>query len=166
MFNARQWLTAERPHFREKHGAQGMPTTIAELKESVEPRKVQHEAQFQRGLMQWWTLAHAGLGVPDVRLLMHIPNGGRRTKIEASILKGMGVRAGVPDLFLAVPRGNYAGLWLELKDGVRKQKARAEQLSFLDLLGKAGYATGVAPNFGKAEAMITTYLRTGSVPCD
>lgn len=49
------------------------------------------------------------------RLLFHIPNGGKRTKIEASRLKAMGVLPGVPDLFLALPSGGYHGMFIEVK---------------------------------------------------
>ena len=45
---------------------------------------------------------------PDLELLYHVPNGGSRNKAEASKLKRMGVRAGVPDLVLPVPRAGYA----------------------------------------------------------
>lgn len=33
----------------------------------------------------------------------HVPNGGKRKPIEAAILKGLGVRAGVPDIFVVKP---------------------------------------------------------------
>ena len=51
---------------------------------------------------------------PDLELLYHVPNGGSRNKAEASKLRRMGVRAGVPDLVLPVPRAGYAGLYIEL----------------------------------------------------
>ena len=54
---------------------------------------------------------------PDLELLYHVPNGGSRNKAEASKLRRMGVRAGVPDLVLPVPRAGYAGLYIELKVG-------------------------------------------------
>ena len=44
-----------------------------------------------------------------------IPNGGKRNKIEASILKQEGVLAGVADLFIMCPNENFHGLFLELK---------------------------------------------------
>jgi hypothetical protein len=59
-----------------------------------------------------------GLGgnlYPCLRKIFHVPNGGKRTKIEASILNGMGVRAGMPDLLLPVARRGYIGLAIELK---------------------------------------------------
>lgn len=43
----------------------------------------------------------------------HCPNGEKRDKITAAKLKGMGVRAGVPDLIFIFPKG--VTLWVELK---------------------------------------------------
>lgn len=37
-------------------------------------------------------------------LLFAIPDGGRRDAVTGAHLKAEGVRAGVPDMFLAVPR--------------------------------------------------------------
>lgn len=45
----------------------------------------------------------------------HIPNGGGRSKVEAGILKSMGVRAGVADLCFVLP-GARVG-FIELKAG-------------------------------------------------
>ena len=54
---------------------------------------------------------------PELKLLHHCPNGGSRNKAEAVKLKQMGVRAGVPDLHLPVPKGVYSGLYIEMKYG-------------------------------------------------
>ncbi len=45
----------------------------------------------------------------------HIPNGGSRGKVEAFKFKSMGVVAGVPDYHIAIPRGEYASLYIEFK---------------------------------------------------
>lgn len=45
---------------------------------------------------------------PELSLLYHIPNGGRRDSGEAARLKAEGVAAGVPDLHLPVPRYSAA----------------------------------------------------------
>lgn len=56
--------------------------------------------------------------------LFHIPNGGSRNIIEATKLKKMGVKAGVPDLQLIVPNGEVHGLWIELKAQKRQVAAK------------------------------------------
>lgn len=43
----------------------------------------------------------------------HVPNGGYRSKREAWALKLMGVRAGIPDLVIGLPKGRL--IFVELK---------------------------------------------------
>ena len=76
-------------------------------------RTVPHEAGEQAALFAWARLAEKQH--PELALLFHVPNGGRRDVIEAAHLKAQGVRAGVPDLCLPVARGGYHGLYIELK---------------------------------------------------
>ena len=54
---------------------------------------------------------------PELELIYHVPNGGKRSKTEAIRLKRAGVKKGVPDLCLPVPRSNYNGLYIEMKYG-------------------------------------------------
>lgn len=53
---------------------------------------------------------------PVLRMcVIHIPNEGKRTSRYGKSLKDMGMRPGVSDLFIAMPRHGYSGAWLELK---------------------------------------------------
>ena len=52
---------------------------------------------------------------PVLALLFSVPNGGYRNAVTAKILQAEGVRAGVPDLILPVPRSPYCGLAIEMK---------------------------------------------------
>ena len=69
--------------------------------------------------------------------LFAIPNGGARDKVTGGKLKAEGVRAGVPDLFLAVPSGMFAGLFLELK--VKPNRPRTNQMEWMQRLRQRGY---------------------------
>lgn len=75
-------------------------------------------------------------GVPGI-VAWHTPNGGKRRPIEAAILKGLGVRAGVADVCIVHDGAFYA---LELKaEGGRSTEA---QIKFRDDVNAAGgYAT-------------------------
>lgn len=98
---------------------------------------------------------------PELRLIHHVPNGGKRSKAEAAIFKTMGVRSGVPDVFLPAARGIYHGLYIEFKadDG----KPSAKQTEFLNSLREAGYLTCVCNKLDKAIEITQRYLRLPEV---
>ena len=88
-------------------------------------RHTEHNTQV--ACIRWFCAQHK-----DIRELLYaIPNGGRRNPREAVRLKMEGVRAGVPDLCLAIPRGGYGALYIELKSKTGRlstlQKAWAEK---------------------------------------
>lgn len=73
----------------------------------------------------------------------HVPNGGKRNKIEAAIMKGLGVRAGVPDLVVLISNGPT--IFLELKAGDNKP-TRYQQtwLEWLNNNGRPSYVVNDA----------------------
>lgn len=75
------------------------------------------EDTLQKSCVQWFDLQYGHLSWA----LFHVPNGGQRNAKEAAKFKAMGVRPGVPDLILILPRGGYHYLALELKVGKNKQ---------------------------------------------
>lgn len=123
-------------------------------------RRITHwEDAEARALIQWSDF------VPEIRgRLTHIPNGGKRGRVEAARLKGMGVRAGYPDFLLDLARGGYHGLRIELK-AKRPNDApvTASQLEWLERLSSAGYACMVARGSMEAQRGIELYLR-GNFP--
>lgn len=116
------------------------------------------EAEEQILLMQW--AAYAQGAHPELRLLHHIPNGGRRTKAEAGILLAMGVKAGVPDLCLPVARGGCHGLYIELKRA-EAGRASAAQEEWIMELRRQGYAAEVCHGWEAARETILQYLAKG-----
>jgi len=93
---------------------------------------------------------------PDLELLYHVPNGGSRNKAEASKLKRMGVRAGVPDLVLPVPRAGYAGLYIELKVG--ENRPSNSQKDWLEKLTIQGYQALVCYGGNEAIRALEQYV--------
>lgn len=73
------------------------------------------EAQHQANVFKWSRQPSVRREWPELALLHHIPNGGKRDAIEARHLKAQGVKAGVPDLCLPAARGQYHGLYIEMK---------------------------------------------------
>lgn len=60
---------------------------------------------------------------PDLaKVLFSVPNGGQRDKITGAILKAEGVVAGVSDLLLLHPSGQYHGLCIEMKTPKGRQQ--------------------------------------------
>ena len=80
--------------------------------------RIDNEAGAQETLFNWAQYRYARY--PELELLYHIPNGGKRDACTAVNLKRQGVKAGVPDLHLPVARGGYHGLYIELKVGSNK----------------------------------------------
>lgn len=64
--------------------------------------------------------------LPD-KLLFAVPNGGSRHKIEAANMKRQGVKAGVADVILQVPKKGFASLCLEFKTKTGKQSLEQKE---------------------------------------
>lgn len=115
------------------------------------------EAQEQAELIKWAENCVLKKIHPELEMLYAVPNGGKRDRIEAAHLKLQGVKAGVPDLCLAVPKGKYHGLYIELKVG--RNKTSEHQDKWLCNLSQNGYAVKVC--YGCVSAKSNQYIRFG-----
>lgn len=98
--------------------------------------------------------------VPELKLMYHVPNEGKRQQGTGAILKAAGMKKGVPDIVLPVARQGYHGLYIELKFG--DGKPTKEQKVFLEKLQEEGYRAAVAYGFEEAREIIRHYLRRGN----
>lgn len=116
------------------------------------------EAAEQMLVFQWaeWQLGR----FPELAWLHHIPNGGSRHPVEAARLKAQGVKPGVPDICLPVPKGRYHGLYIEMK---RQKGGRLseDQGRWLSELSARGYRAVVCPGAESAIRELTEYLQKG-----
>ncbi len=113
------------------------------------------EEQEQTAVMHWAAMAAGRWS--ELRMLFHIPNGGKRLKTEAARFRAAGVRSGVPDLFLPCARGGYHGIWIEMK--AVGGRVSAEQARWqTELLGQ-GYMCAVCYGADAAIATIEKYMR-------
>ena len=110
------------------------------------------EAEEQAALFQWAAY------YPELKFMFAVPNGGSRNAIEAHNLKLQGVKSGVPDICLPLPKGKYHGLYIELK--VEKNKTSKNQNDWLGYLESAGYKTAVCYGFEEAQKTILKYLKS------
>lgn len=76
----------------------------------------QSETTEQIKLFQWAEVNKQF--VPELELLHHVPNEGKRT--NGALLKAAGLKTGVPDIVLPVSRRGFHGLYIELKFGSGK----------------------------------------------
>lgn len=117
------------------------------------------ESKLQQSCVKWFDLQY-----PALRMnLFAIPNGGRRSKVEAGIMKGEGVRAGVADMFLAVPSDRaiisgrvYHGLFIEFKYGKGKQSP--SQIMFQKSVSEQKYLYAVVSTFESFQKLVNEYL--------
>ena len=115
------------------------------------------EDREQMELAAWLGKAHPGL------LFFAIPNGGWRHKATAARMKATGVKAGVPDLFIAAARPPYHGLFIELKR-IRGGRLSSEQERWISGLRHCGYAAAVCYGAEDAKERVRRYLAPSLPP--
>lgn len=117
---------------------------------------------FEQELVMRWA-AGAIEQWPELAFLYHPANGEKRGKLTAAKLKRMGVKPGVPDLILPLPRGGYVGLAVEMKrtDGGR---VSPEQRAWHAALAEFGHCVAVAAGHEQAIAVIRDYLAADGCP--
>lgn len=109
----------------------------------------------QQHIFEWARLQSAYY--PALKLLYAIPNGGKRAIKTAVALKRQGVKAGVPDMCLPVSRGNYHGLYIELKRQKGGTVSEAQK-AWIDALNAQGYKAVVCHGADEAIAEIKDYF--------
>ena len=110
------------------------------------------ESVFQRNCVAWFRLQYPALAT----MLFAVPNGGGRSRVEAAIMKGEGVTAGVADLLLLVPRGGFASLCIELKTQTGRQAP--SQKAWQKAAENAGNRYVVCRSFEDFQAQVRAYL--------
>ena len=118
------------------------------------------ESTQQIHLIKWFKLQYPG------KIIFSIPNalklGSRAGNKYAMLrnLKNEGLLKGVSDLFVPIPRGNYHGLFIELKNiGKTRCSVSEDQRWFIDEMRESGYRAEWAPGFDKAKEIITEYMK-------
>ena len=120
------------------------------------------ESQSQQALIRWARM-QAIPASPDVEpgakvadYLYAIGNGGKRSRIEAAIMQGEGVKAGVHDLHLPLARSGAFGLWIEMKAG--KGKLTDDQAAWRTRMIMAGHQCVTCWDWESAANHIKEYL--------
>ena len=110
-----------------------------EMERIVEAKRMKREEDaLQRQQVQYLRILES-----QGRLLFFaVPNGGKRSKIEAAIMKGLGVRAGVPDLVIL---HDQKCSFIENKSA--KGRLSPSQMQFIDYCARHGYYFHLCSNF-------------------
>jgi hypothetical protein len=112
----------------------------------------------EQKLLFEWARMYEGR-YPELELLFAVPNGGYRAMTTAVKLKQEGVKAGVPDVWLPVPRGDYCGLIIEMKFG--RNTTEVSQKEWLTSLSFLGWSCHVCYCFEAARMVVLWYLAQG-----
>lgn len=112
-----------------------------------------NEDTLQKSCVEWFDLQHRIWSWA----LFHVPNGGQRNAKEAAKFKAMGVRPGVPDLMLILPRHGYHYLALELKVGKNTQTDR--QRAYQTYIETTGGKYAVIRSLDQFIETINEYLK-------
>lgn len=112
----------------------------------------------QQALFDW--AKYAAGKYPELKLLFHIPNEGKRSQIGGANLKAAGLSPGVPDICLPVARGCFNACYIELKKD-NSCKTSKEQDKWLEMLWKAGNFTTVCHSADEAIKTLQVYLSLG-----
>lgn len=127
--------------------------------------RIFEESRLQVSCVKWFDLQY-----PKLKLnLFSIPNEGARTVANGARMKAQGRRAGVADMFLAIPeyppncegwlKSNEAkfGMFIEFKVGKGKQSE--QQIAFQKAVEKQRYHYEIVSDFTQFKNLIEKYLQ-------
>lgn len=118
------------------------------------------ESSQQSALFAWTALPEIRAKYPELKWMFAIPNGGLR--FNPGRFKAEGVKSGVADIFLPVPKLGWHGLFIEMKK-LKGGVVSEEQNEFRKFVEIEGYGWTVAHGFEQAKEVIVNYLTNGSV---
>lgn len=111
------------------------------------------ESVIQQNCVSWFRLQYPQLAL----LLVAVPNGGARRRVEGGIMKAEGVTRGVSDLVLFYPAKHYHALCVEMKTPIGKQQP--SQKIWQQKVEWAGYKYVICRSVEEFIAEINAYLR-------
>lgn len=128
-------------------------TTAQYIPKAKKPRRkpVNRESKLQQACVKWFKYQYPR------SLIYAIPNGGKRGKTEAGILIGEGVLPGIPDLCVPVPKGDFHGLYIEMKDADNGRLSDKQQ-SVIETLQRLGYKVVVVRSLEQFMNTVNEYM--------
>ena len=117
------------------------------------------ESQEQQALFEWAERLYKRY--PELAVMYHIPNEGKRSKATGARLLKEGMKPGVPDIHLPVARGGFHSLYIELKRRNGSSTTDAQN-TWLQMLGKYGNKAVRCYGWEEAAKVIVEYLELSS----
>lgn len=118
------------------------------------------EARHQQAVIKWSQQPAVRNAWPELALLHHIKNETTEGAKQVAVDRAMGVKKGVPDLCLPVPRGRYHGLYIEMK--TETGRTTAAQGWWGEKLLEQGYMFEVCHGWQSAVRVLQWYLNLKS----
>lgn len=93
---------------------------------------------------------------PILSVIFHVENERKCSWAQGLIRKKKGVRAGVPDIIVPIPKGPFHGLFIELK--LPGRKPTVTQQEYMIKLYTLGYCVKIAYSAEQAISILKEYL--------
>lgn len=111
------------------------------------------ESNLQMSCVRWFRLQY-----PEMAgLLFAVPNGSKRGKVTAAILKAEGALAGVSDLLFLMPAGTCPYLCIEMKTKTGRQSPA--QKEFQNNVEAVGARYALVRSFDEFVSLIRNYVK-------
>ena len=108
------------------------------------------EDDLQEICVRWFRLQHSE------RIICSFPNGGKRHISVAAKLKRTGALAGMPDLMIPCAKGDYHGMFIEMK--LPNNYPTKKQKEIISKLSTEGYYCIVCKAFEDFQKEVNWYL--------
>lgn len=112
------------------------------------------ETKIQQGIIKWAKMQSCAQ--PELKLLYAIPNGANVPIVNRKRLVAEGMKKGIPDLCLPIPRRDYGALYIEVK--TQKGNLSKDQKEMINLLEQNGNCVIVVRTVFQAVDGIMSYL--------
>lgn len=123
------------------------------------------ESEVQKALFEFMATARIETGTIG-EYAFAVPNGtmfagtAQQRSKYSNALKSQGLRPGVSDVVIALPRGQYHGAYIELKRE-KKSKVGDDQKIWLARVEAVGYYAALACGLDEAISHVRTYINLG-----
>lgn len=115
------------------------------------------ETQHQITLFDWAKQPKIRARYPELKYLFHIKNETTEGAARVAVDARMGVKKGVPDLLLPVPRGGFHGLFIEMKN--EKGRPSEAQKWWIKEMIEQGYRCEICYGWKEAAEVLECYLQ-------